>query len=126
MKKKSLTDQITQLSTSLETIKKDNKNNESLTRKITELQTTIEENKKKAADTEKRFVLRDALRDKDAKYIDLLETKFDLSKIEIGADGKIKDFDTHLNPVKESYKELFGEKTIEGKTPGKGTRNSPD
>jgi len=117
--KRNLTDQLSELNTSLEKIKGENKKNEELTGKLQELQVQIENNKKASIDLEKRYALRDMLKDNGAKYVDLLETKFDFSKIEL-ENGKIKEFDKHLSPVKESYKELFGEKFIAGNTPNRG------
>lgn len=119
--KKALADQNSELNTALENLKKENKGNEGLTTKITELQTNLENSKTEAAKLEKKYVLRDALRDAQVKtgYIDLLENKFELDKIEI-TDGKIKNFDELLKPVKENYKELFGEEKIEGGTPKNG------
>jgi hypothetical protein len=119
--KKALADQNAELNTALETLKKDNKGNEELTSKISELQTNLEKNKTEAAKLEKKYVLRDHLRDAQVKtgYIDLLENKFDLEKIEV-SEGKIKDFENLLNPIKENYKELFGEEKLEGGTPPNG------
>lgn len=88
-----------------------------ITADFTNLKTESETKEKTLA---KKFVLRDHLRDAGAKHVDLLEAKFDLSKIEVGEDGKIKDFENVLKPVKETYSELFGETKRAGFDPKKG------
>ena len=73
----------------------------------------------------KRQAIEKGLRDANANpdTIDLLIEKFDYSKIELSEDGTIKEFDKHLNPLKEQRKSLFGESKINGTDPLKGKSN---
>lgn len=126
--KKDYADQVAKLSTEIEGLKKVSGDKDKLkeqldkiTADFTNLKTESETKEKTLA---KKFVLRDHLRDAGAKHVDLLEAKFDLSKIEVGDDGKIKDFENVLKPIKDSYTELFGETQRKGFPPG-GGKNPP-
>lgn len=128
--KKDYADQVAKLSTEIEGLKKVSGDKDKLkeqldkiTADFTNLKTESETKEKTLA---KKFVLRDHLRDAGAKHVDLLEAKFDLSKIEIGDDGKIKDFETVVKGVKETYSELFGDTKRKGFDPNKGNNPPAD
>lgn len=114
------------LNTDLTKLKKELKDNEGATTKIQEMQDQIKAKGDEVIVIQKRYALRDALRENNAKHVELLEAKFDLSKIEVGADGKIKDLDKLMTPIKETYKDLFGEKKREGYDPSKGGNTDSD
>lgn len=128
--KKDYADQVAKLSTEIEGLKKVSGDKDKLkeqldkiTADFTNLKTESETKEKTLA---KKFVLRDHLRDAGAKHVDLLEAKFDLSKIEVGDDGKIKDFENVVKPIKETYSELFGDTQRKGFDPKKGTNPPSD
>lgn len=117
--------QVDSLTSDLSKLKKDLKDNEGATAKIQEIQDQMKAKEAEVANTKKKFALRDALREAQANHVDLLEAKFDLSKIEVGEDGKIKDVENLLKPVKETYKDLFGVKKREGYDPKFPDGNPP-
>jgi len=126
--KKTFKTQAEQYQNELAELKKSVKDNSELTAQISELENKMQTNaqsfEQREAEAKKRFALAIALRDSGAKFPDLLEQKFDLSKLELSDDGKIRDFDTVLNPVKESYKDLFGEQKKAGFDPARN--QNPD
>lgn len=126
--KKEYADQVAKLSTEIEGLKKvsgdKDKMKEQLDKITTDFTNLKTESEAKEKSLAKKFVLRDHLRDAGAKHVDLLEGKFDLSKIEVDESGKIKDFENVLKPIKESYTELFGETQRKGFPPG-GGKNPP-
>ncbi len=63
----------------------------------------------------------------NAKYPDLVFSKFDRTKIEIAEDGTIQGIDEQLKGFKETYKEMFGQDKMTGGSPNTGGGNpSPD
>ena len=118
---KDLKTQIATFTTEVESLKKSGKNSEELNTKITELQTKLSDTEKQNALTVKKFALREALQLNGAKHPDLLEGKFDLTKIELDDKGAIKDVENLIKPVKESYKDLFGEVKRAGFAPKAGS-----
>ena len=115
------------LSKELAKLKKSAGENEELTSKIQALQDDIKsketEYKNKESEITKKFALREALRESQAKHPDLLEGKFDLNELELTSEGKIKDFDTKLTPLIEQYKDLFGEVKRVGSSPNTDGKN---
>ncbi len=81
--------------------------------KATEYQTQLK-------DTQINSAIEKTLIKNNAKYPDLILSKFDKSKIEFAEDGSIKGVEEQFNELKESYKELFGETKIIGNQPNKG------
>ena len=128
--KKDYADQVAKLSTEIEGLKKVSGDKDKLKEQLDKITADFinlkTESETKEKTLAKKFVLRDSLRDAGAKHVDLLEAKFDLSKIEIGDDGKIKDFDTVVKPVKETYSELFGDTKRQGFDPKKGNNPPSD
>ncbi len=59
----------------------------------------------------------------NAKYPDLISSKFDRDKLEIAEDGTIKGLDEQIKTIQESYKELFGETKFTGANPDTGGDN---
>jgi hypothetical protein len=114
---KGLKDQLQQTNVDLTSLKKSLNDNEEATTKLTELQNQLSLKEQESANLTKRYALRDALRDSQAKYVDLLEQKFDISKVELDESGKVKGWEDLIKPVKEGYKDLFGEVKREGFTP---------
>ena len=59
-----------------------------------------------------------ALSREKARYPELMEGKFDRSKITIGADGIVSGVDEQLKAFKETYKDMFEMKTpVSGRSP---------
>lgn len=128
--KKDYADQVAKLSTEIDGLKKVSGDKDKLKEQLDKITADFGNLKTEAETKEKalakKFVLRDHLRDAGAKHVDLLEAKFDLSKIEIGDDGKIKDFETVVKPIKETYSELFGDTKRQGFDPTKGNNPPSD
>jgi len=84
----------------------------------------VETSKKNLSDVEKKNALRLALRDAKAKHPELLEGLFKSGNdwtFELDENGKIKDIDSVLNPIKEKYSDGFGEVVKKGFDPKKGS-----
>ncbi|MBS4535827.1 phage scaffolding protein [Clostridium sp. D2Q-14] len=103
------------------------KGNEDLEKQIKELQVT---NKKAADDYESKIrnitldnSIKMWLKDNNAKYEDLLSTKFDREKLTIADDGSINGLEEQGNSIKEGYKDLFTQ-AISGNSPN-DTGDSP-
>jgi len=111
----------------LNKIKKSAGDNEELASKIETLQKSLKDKEaefqNKETEITKRFALRESLRDSQAKFPDLLEGKFNLDELELTPEGKIKDFEIKLTPVKEKYKDLFGETKRVGTQPNMDVKN---
>jgi len=118
----------------LKILKKAAEGNTALTQQITELQAVVKASKDEAertmAQVRKQFALKEALMgagvvDPDAR--DLLALKFDVSKIEVGEDGKVKGFDDMLKPIKENktLASMFGQTVIGGQQHGDGGTPDP-
>jgi hypothetical protein len=67
-----------------------------------------------------------ALVSSNAKFPDLLIGKIDKAKIEVLQDGTVKGLEDQLKPLKESYKDLFGEEKLSGGNPSGGGNPDPD
>jgi len=78
---------------------------------------------KEISNINKKHVLMTQLRESGAVGEDLLINKFDLDSLELNTDGKIKEFDTLIKPLKDSYKHMFKEVNIEGQKPGGNNNN---
>lgn len=135
-KKKEFESKVSDLMNQVDDLKKSSGNKGELEKKIKGLEDSYknlqEESKKSSENTSKRFALRDALREAEAKpnYVDMLETRFNLDQLVIGEDGKIKSvkksdteivaFADVIKETKEAYPDSFGEVVRSGKKPGKG------
>lgn len=127
---KTLEETITARDKDLKDLKKAAEGNAELTNQITELQNKSKEQKEawekeKQSLIETEATLKKALALKehllnsgvgDPAARDLLSKNFDLSKVEVDADGKIKGFEDLIKPIKESaaFKSMFGEEVIAG------------
>lgn len=119
--KKELETQLKTSSETIETLKKNNSDNETLQRAIGEHEKTIEKLKKEAEDKDFSYSLRDALKEAgciDSKALEVYLTKENL-KLE---DGKIVGLEEQLNSLKESKTYLFKD-TIPQDTGGLGNFN---
>lgn len=116
--------QLKEANKTIETLKKDNKDNEALQNKIKDHENTIETLKKDSASKIKNLIIDGAI-DKvlgknNAKYPELLSSKFDREKLVVSDEGKVSGIDEQLKSIKETFKDLF-EESVSGKTP-----NNPD
>lgn len=119
--KKELETQLKTTSETIETLKKNNSDNETLQSTISEHEKTIEKLKKEAEDKDFSYSLRDALKEAgciDSKALEVYLTKENL-KLE---DGKIVGLEEQLNSLKESKTYLFKD-TIPQDTGGLGNFN---
>lgn len=109
-KKEELETQLKTSNGTIETLKKNNKDNETLQNTISEHETTIGKLKKEAEDKDFSYSLRDALKEAgciDSKALEVYLTKENL-KLE---DGKIAGLEEQLNSLKESKSYLFKDAT---------------
>lgn len=118
--KTDLETQVTTATTTIEDLKKGNKDNEELQGKITQYETDLATLKTDSESKIKNITIDNAiklaLKDNKAKHEDLLIGKFDREKLVLKEDGKIEGLDDQIKGFRESYKELF-EQPLGGTTP---------
>ena len=85
------------------------------------------ESESRLGNIKKTQAIERGLRDAQAnpETIDLLITRFDLDKIELADDGNVKEWDKHLEPLKETRKSLFAESNVSGTRPPDGKTTEP-
>ena len=107
--KKDLEQQIQERDNQLKDLQGKVKGNEELEKTIKELQEANKATKEQYEDKIKDMTITAAIQSKltDAKYPDLLLTKFDRSKLSIAEDGTVLGIDEQLTALKEQYKDLF-------------------
>jgi len=125
----SLKGQVEKATADLASLKKSVEGNTDLTTKIEELQGAAKVAKQEAERAEarlrKHFAVKESLMnagvsDSDAR--DLLLTRFDLDKIEVDGDGKVKGFDEMVKPLRENkaLAGMFATKRLQGQTHADG------
>jgi DNA-directed RNA polymerase alpha subunit len=104
------------------------KDNEALTKQIQDLQ---EQNKLTAKDYDTKIrnltldsAIKMKLKDNNAKYEDLLLSKFDRDRLKIKDDGTIEGLDEQLKSIKDGYKDLF-EQALGGRKPNNSGGSDP-
>ena len=126
--KNSLQEQLTERDNQLKELSKSVKGNEELLTQIKELQeankTTSEGYEKKIRDLRLDNEIKLKLKESKAKYEDLLMGKFDREKLTINEDGSIGGLTEQLAILQANYKDMFGEKVIDGHVPNKTTTSS--
>ena len=128
--KKDLEQQIQERDNQLKDLQGKVKGNEELEKTIKELQEANKATKEQYEDKIKDMTITAAIQSKltDAKYPDLLLTKFDRSKLSIAEDGTVLGIDEQLTTLKEQYKDLF-KPDLKGREPNNiggtppGTKN---
>jgi len=107
--KKELEQQIVERDKQLKELQEKVKGNEELEKTIKELQETNKATKEQYEAKIRDVTITAAIQSKltDAKYPDLLLTKFDRSKLSIAEDGTVLGIDEQLTALKEQYKDLF-------------------
>ena len=107
--KKELEQQIQERDNQLKELQKKAKGNEELEKRIQELQEANKVTKEQYEAKIREMTINAAIQSKltDAKYPDLLLTKFDRSKLSIAEDGTVLGIDEQLTALKEQYKDLF-------------------
>ena len=128
--KKDLEQQIRDRDKQLKDLQEKVKGNEELEKTIKELQEANKATKEQYEDKIKDMTITAAIQSKltDAKYPDLLLTKFDQSKLSIAEDGTVLGIDEQLTALKEQYKDLF-KADVKGREPNNtggaqpGTKN---
>jgi hypothetical protein len=128
--KKQLETDLKDRDTQLADLKKSAGDNEELKKQIDQLQ---KDNKKAAENYDAKIkdvtvtsAIEKALTSAKAKFPDLLIGRIDKSKIELLQDGTVKGLEDQIKPLKENYKDLFGEEKIVGGDPGKGGNPDPE
>ena len=127
--KDKLTADLQKAQDDLKKIQDDNKSgNKTLEQKVEDLTKKLEDQDKKIADKDKELqqakvegVLKDSLTAAgvtNPKNLKLLMKEFDLNKVELTEEGKIKGFDDTIKKLQEDYKPLFGEEKFGGTPPG--------
>jgi TolA-binding protein len=128
--KKELEQQIQERDNQLKDLQGKVKGNEELEKTIKELQEANKATKEQYEDKIKDMTITAAIQSKltDAKYPDLLLTKFDRSKLSIAEDGTVLGIDEQITTLKEQYKDLF-KPDLKGREPNNtggtppGTKN---
>lgn len=107
--KKDLENQLNDRDKQLKDLQEKVKGNEELEKTIKELQEANKATKEQYEDKIRDMTINAAIQSKltDAKYPDLLLTKFDQSKLSIAEDGTVLGIDEQLAVLKEQYKDLF-------------------
>ena len=112
--RKILTESKELLLSELEELKSKNKGNKELQKTIDDMKLVIEQKDKDIIFGNKKSTLLNDLRKAEAKYPELVVTKFDIDLLEVD-NGTIKGFNELVSPIKEGYPELFGvKKPVEG------------
>ena len=117
---KATTDKMSDLQTQVEKLSGAEGEQEKLKEKLEaingEFETFKSESESRLGNTKKTQAVELGLRDAQVnpETIDLLIPLFDLEHIELADDGKIRDWDKHLDPVKESRKSQFPETNVSG------------
>ena len=116
--KKDLEQQLKDRDKQLKDLQEKVKGNEELEKTIKELQEANKATKEQYEAKIKDMTITTAIQAKltDAKYPDLLLTKFDRSKLSIAEDGTVLGIDEQLVVLKEQYKDLF-KPDVKGKEP---------
>lgn len=99
---------LKEANSTIETLKKDNKDNEGLQQQVTQYKEKVAELEKTAANTQKEYALKDKLKEAgvlDADYI--IYKQGGLDKFTFDKDGKPIGIDDVLKPMKESSPHLF-------------------
>lgn len=127
-KNNALKEQITKQEQQLNELIKFAKDNDDLKMKLKELQEQADnfkvEYEQKEIQLKKQLALKEALLNEgvtDSEARDLLLLKFDLNKVELNENNKIKNLDELVKPLKTnpSLNLLFGFDKVTGKTPDK-------
>ena len=104
--KADLDEQIKAANTTIEDLKKNNKDNEALQKTIQDHETTIENLKKESAQKDFNYALDSALKDNKCKNAKALKALLDLDNIKFN-EGKLEGLEGQLNALKESDGYLF-------------------
>ncbi len=93
-----------------------------LNKKISELSNAAETKDKELQRERKLSVLKDHLNESkvNTRYLKHAMNEFDIDKLELDDNGKIKGWDEIVKPVQETYPDFFGETKISGSSPAGG------
>jgi hypothetical protein len=131
-KGKALKGQIDQFKADFESLKAKNAGNEGLSQQITELQKAQKEAQAKfdadRLSDKKAFAVKEALLNEgvaDERARNLLAREFDLAKVDLDDNGKVKGFSEAIKPIKESnaFKSLFTTVGMKGTEHNKGSES---
>lgn len=116
--KDDLKGQLDTANSTIESLKKSNKDNEILQQTIKDHEATIETLKKDSEVKIRNLTLDNAINGKlakvDDKYKKLLETQFNKEKLTIKDDGTIEGLEEQFKTITETYSEWFEEKSSGG------------
>lgn len=118
-------EKLTTAETTIGTLKKDNKDNETLQETIKKHEGTIETLKTTYEGKIKELTINTAIQSKltDAKYPELIAGKFDKTKLSLSEDGtQVFGIDEQLATIKETYKDLFTP-VVKGREPNNNGGN---
>lgn len=111
----SINKQLKTANDTIETLQKDNKDNEALQGQIKTHETTIAtlkaDHAKELVEINKAAAIKDLLTTSNAKYPDLLKDKFDLEKILVNDDGTTTGLTEQLESIKTNYADMFNTET---------------
>lgn len=115
-------EQLKTANATLETLKKDNKDNEALQAEVTKYKNRVTELETSAANIQKEYVLKDKLKEAgvtDADYV--IYKQGGLDKFSFDKDGKPIGIDDVLKPLKETSPHLFKSQQTGGYNPAGGS-----
>lgn len=116
---------LKEANTTIDTLKKNNLDNEELQKQVNQYKTKVTEMEAAAANTKKEYVLRDKLKEAgavDADYI--IYKQGGLDKFTFDKDGKPIGIDDVLKPLREASPHLFKEQRGGGYDPAGGKNPS--
>lgn len=115
-------EQLKTANATLETLKKDNKDNEALQAEVTKYKNRVTELETSAANIQKEYALKDKLKEAgvtDADYV--IYKQGGLDKFSFDKDGKPIGIDDVLKPLKETSPHLFKSQQTGGYNPAGGS-----
>lgn len=115
-------EQLKTANATLETLKKDNKDNEALQAEVTKYKNRVTELETSAANIQKEYALKDKLKEAgvtDADYV--IYKQGGLDKFSFDKDGKPIGIDDVLKPLKETSPHLFKSQQPGGYNPAGGS-----
>lgn len=120
--------QLDTANTTIDDLKKANKDNETLQATISQHESTIETLKKDSQAKIRNITLdsaiKAALKDVDEKYHKLLKSAFDTEKVIVGEDGTVVGLDEQVATIKETYSDLF-KPVVTGREPNNKSKSTP-
>lgn len=112
---------LKEANTTIETLRKNNQDNEELQKQVNQYKTKVTELETAAANTQKEYALRDKLKEAGVTDVDyIIYKQGGLDKFNFDKDGKPIGIDDVLKPIKEASPHLFKAQNGGGYVPAGG------